>query len=174
MQTYFIYCFAWLMNTVEIQRWLDIPANCFSGLWDQLQRWTMDCFHKLFYFQGRRFFVWQWGGRRRNWTASKNSQKHCPSQTQVQLLALWSCIGKIWKYVFIRVTRNPWTCDPFTLGAYSYPTTRAKEGDQVRRWCKLMMDILLKPGSAGFPSSINKLPQTAACRGTYQVQLNLK
>ena len=34
---------------------------------------------------------------------------------------------------FIRVTRNPWTCDIFTLGAYSYPTTRAKEGDQVRR-----------------------------------------
>jgi len=30
-----------------------------------------------------------------------------------------------------RVTRNPWTCDPFTLGAYSYPTTRAKEGDQA-------------------------------------------
>ena len=35
------------------------------------------------------------------------------------------------KICFSRVTRNPWTCDPFTLGAYSYPTTRAKEGDQV-------------------------------------------
>ena len=32
---------------------------------------------------------------------------------------------------FSQVTRNRWTCDPFTLGAYSYPTTRAKEGDQV-------------------------------------------
>ena len=30
-----------------------------------------------------------------------------------------------------RVTRTPWTSDPFTMGAYSYPTTGAKEGDQV-------------------------------------------
>jgi len=29
------------------------------------------------------------------------------------------------------VSRNPWTRDPFTLGAYSYPTTQAKEGDQA-------------------------------------------
>ena len=30
-----------------------------------------------------------------------------------------------------RVTRTPWTSDPFTMGAYSFPTTEAKEGDQV-------------------------------------------
>ena len=34
-----------------------------------------------------------------------------------------------------RVTRNPWTSDPFTMGAYSYPTTGAKEGDQVVLHC---------------------------------------
>ena len=33
--------------------------------------------------------------------------------------------------ILSRVTRTPWTSDPFTMGAYSYPTTGAREGDQV-------------------------------------------
>ena len=46
------------------------------------------------------------------------------SLTHLKMSLLWLCLS--------RVTRHPWTNDPFTLGAYSYPRYGAKEGVQVR------------------------------------------